>query len=185
MSLMHKPIVKNIIEQLRKEAVLDLYSKEVKDKKNWATWYANIDNYFSIKEPTSEKLLSLGDHLSEVFKATKSSKVRTQSTLSSRGTNWERLRLLLYLKCHKCDKLSLSMATVSLSYSTPKPQTVKYNCPFNSMHGFLLTHQNIMNRCVMVCVGTRKANFSLLSLRPMFLRCPIPQTRGARLAGRS
>lgn len=39
---MRKPM-KNIIEQLRKESVLDLYSKEAKDKKSRATWYANIN----------------------------------------------------------------------------------------------------------------------------------------------
>lgn len=81
----------NLIEKLREEAVLDLYTNEVKDKNSWNIWYEIIKHYFNLQSPTSESLLSLGNHLSEIFKSTKDNDSRSQSTLSTGGTYWEKL----------------------------------------------------------------------------------------------
>lgn len=81
----------NLIEKLREESVLDLFTNEAKDKNCWHTWYKEIKSYFDVKSPTSESLLSLGNHLSEVFKSTNDNGSRSQSTLSTGGTYWEKL----------------------------------------------------------------------------------------------
>ena len=79
----------NLIEQLRKESVLDLFDD--KDKVSWNVWYRNIAKYFNLHEPSYESLLSLGDHLSDVFKSTNNGVARSQSSLSKGGTYWEKL----------------------------------------------------------------------------------------------
>lgn len=80
-----------LIEQLRKESVLDLFND--KDTESWDVWYSNITKFFNPQKPTYESLLSLGDHLADVFRATNNceGESRSQSNLSKGGTYWEKL----------------------------------------------------------------------------------------------
>lgn len=78
----------NIVEYTRQRAINNIF--EMSSFNNaWLIWKHEIDSLIG-PSPTPEKILALGDHLSDIFKKTGSSG-RGQSTLSSGGAAWEGL----------------------------------------------------------------------------------------------
>lgn len=78
----------NIIEYLREESVNNLF-KAKGFNTAWPIWKDKINSLAST--PTATQVLSLGDHLKEVFYTTNISNQRSQSDVSGGGANWEAL----------------------------------------------------------------------------------------------
>ncbi|MEH0153599.1 hypothetical protein V6R21_05760 [Limibacter armeniacum] len=76
----------NLIESLRKRTIDQLFKVESFEK-HWERWQVEIENKLG-DEITAEKLIDLGDHLSEIFQTT-TEPGRSQDTLSGGGTAWE------------------------------------------------------------------------------------------------
>lgn len=84
----------NIIEYARELSVKNLFStKSFRD--TWQEWKPLINANFRSAAPTNQELLDLGDHLSDIFRATAEENKRTaagdesQSNVSKSGTSWE------------------------------------------------------------------------------------------------
>ncbi|ADL50522.1 hypothetical protein [Clostridium cellulovorans] len=78
----------NIIECLREAAINKLFSTKGFSTA-WPTWNTQIKNL--APAPTQHQILSLGDHLKDIFYSTNTSSDRSQSDVSGGGANWEAL----------------------------------------------------------------------------------------------
>ena len=83
-------MVDNIIEHIRKQAVSDIFQTGSVSA-NWATWRAEILRHLS-NPTTTQSVLNLGDHLSNIFTTTGQGG-RAQNSLSGGGAAWESLIL--------------------------------------------------------------------------------------------
>ncbi len=78
----------NIVEKLREEAIGNLFNTKGFNAA-WPIWSKKIKKL--APTPTPMQILSLGDHLKEIFYTTNTSTQRNQSDVSGGGANWEAL----------------------------------------------------------------------------------------------
>ena len=78
----------NIIECLREASINKLFATKGFNTA-WPIWQTEINKL--TPAPTEHQILSLGDHLKDIFYSTNTSTDRTQSDVSGGGANWEAL----------------------------------------------------------------------------------------------
>lgn len=78
----------SIIEALREAVISGLFDTKGFDAA-WTVWKGKINTLAPLPSPA--QILSLGDHLKEIFYTTNTSTDRTQSDVSGGGANWEAL----------------------------------------------------------------------------------------------
>lgn len=79
----------NIVEQLRKEAVNQLFTLNSLTN-SWNTWAHEINNKFAPLR-TNVQILNLGDHLYDIFNSTNNESGRAQNIVAGGGAAWESL----------------------------------------------------------------------------------------------
>lgn len=98
----------SIIEALREAVISGLFDTKGFDAA-WTVWKGKINTLAPLPSPA--QILSLGDHLKEIFYTTNTSTDRTQSDVSGGGANWEAL------VCWYLNLCSLERRTVIIKHS--------------------------------------------------------------------